>query len=137
MWVESEKKLRVARRRMLNRIIGHKRWPEESWVEFIQRTTHRSEDLAKQHKLEDWVELQRRRKWEFAGKVARLPRERWCLRLLGWRPWFRCHPRRRVGRPLKRWSDDLVAFAGGDWQNTARDEGMWKILNYGFVDCKY
>ena len=44
------------------------------------------EDFARQHKLEDWATLQRQRKWDFAGKVARLPEERWCLRLLSWRP---------------------------------------------------
>ena len=133
MKADMEQRLRTTRRRMLRHIVGVRRKPDETWVEYIQRATHRSEDIAKQSNLTDWNELQRRRKWQYAGKVARFPKERWCHRILEWRPWFRCSSKRDVGRPSLRWSDDLVAMAGGDWHQVAANVHTWDCLEEGYV----
>ena len=58
---------------------------------------------------------------------------RWSTRLLDWRPHFRCHPYRLVGRPLTRWQDCLVKMAGGDWQEVARTD-VWVLLEGCFSD---
>ena len=113
MTVESDNLLRTARRKMLRWMVQVRRAPDEDWVEYIRRATHRCEELATVHGATDWIELQRKRKLKLAGQTARRTDGRWNKRLLDWTPWFRTVPRRDVGRPKKRWDDDLVDLAGG------------------------
>ena len=40
---------------------------------------------------------------------------------------------RKAGRPLRRWDDDIVAVAGGDWAHACEDESLWQLLRYGYV----
>ena len=118
---------------MLRWMVGVPRHPEEAWPDFVQRATHRSEDLARSHGTTDWLTLQRRAKWRLAGKAATSTDGRWTKRLLAWKPWFRCSPSRDVGRPLKRWDEDLTALAGGDWAEIAQDSDMWCLLGAAFA----
>ena len=120
-----EKKLLVARRRMLRMIFGYRRYTMESWVEYLVRVTHAIEDhicsLSK-----DWVYQARLRKWRSAEKLAAAVDGRWNTRLVGWRP---CLAKgRHVGRPRTRWEDFFVAMAGGEWLEAARDQGLWRLL---------
>ena len=133
MTAENERQLRAARRKMLRWMTCVGRHVDEDWVEYIQRATHRSEDLAAQHGASDWIELQRRRKWKLAGRSAKQTDGRWSTRLLNWQPWFRTTPRRDIGHPRKRWEDDLTKLAGS-WTAVATDEGMWKALEPGYVE---
>ena len=132
--VEMEHKLKTTRRRMLRWMVGVPRQPEEEWPDYVQRATHRCEELASIHSATDWLTLQRRYKWRLAGKAAVSTDGRWPNRLLAWRPWFRTIPYRDVGRPVKRWEDDLTALAGGGWAETAQDSEMWTLLGEGFVN---
>ena len=106
---------------------------EESWIEFIRRATHHCEDLARKHGIHDWAETYRLRKSRFAAKTANATDNRWSLRLLGWRPWFRFLAHRRVGRPNLRWDDDIVTCAGDDWRRVAADRQLWEAVAQGFV----
>ena len=133
MTTKMEQLLCSTRRRMLRYIVGVRRQQDETWVEYIQRATHKSEDLATSHGLRNWVELQRRKKWRIAGKTACGSENRWCKRILEWQPWFRCNPKRDVGRPLTRWNDDIVKMAGESWTETATDERFWRILEAGYL----
>uniref|UniRef100_A0A914XNF3 Endonuclease-reverse transcriptase n=1 Tax=Plectus sambesii TaxID=2011161 RepID=A0A914XNF3_9BILA len=54
-------------------------------------------------KLNDIVECARRRKWRFAAKVAALNATRWTQALTIWTP----DATRPVGRPRRRWADEL------------------------------
>ena len=134
MWADSERRLRSARRSMLRKMIAVGRRHDEPWVEYIQRATHRCERLAKEHRLQEWVNLQRHRKWDFAGKCARLPHDRWSKRVLSWVPWFRCNTKRQVGRPTKRWSDDIAAIAGRDWMSAAKEKERWHALQARYIN---
>ena len=87
---EMEQKLMTTRRRMLRFIVGVRRGKEETGVEYIRRATHTSEELANKAGLRCWTHLQRSRKWNQAGKAARCPDDRWCRRILEWKPWFKC-----------------------------------------------
>ena len=119
-------KLSTTRRKMLRWIVGVSRQKDEEWVTYIQRSTHKSEDLAHWYGAKDWAQLHRQRKWSLAGKAATSTDGRWMNRLLSWKPWFRTLPRRGVGRPVKRWDDDLVKIAGGDWPAAAQDLAVWE-----------
>ena len=123
---EMVRKLSTTRRKMLRWMVGITRQVDEEWVAYIQRATHRSVDLAHAHGAKDWAQLQRQRKWSLAGKAATSNDGRWMSRLLAWTPWFRTTPHRGVGRPVKRWDDDLVRIAGGDWPALARDSAVWE-----------
>ena len=86
------------------------------------------------HGAVDWVDVQRQRKWRLAGVTARHSDARWSTRLLSWQPWFRMSPKREVGRPKKRWDDDLAQLAGGAWPHEAKDAAFWKTLETGYID---
>ena len=122
---------------MLRWIVQTVRLAEEDWVEYIKRATHAAENLAVQHKSIDWVQLQRRRQWLFAGKVASADDRRWSTPLLKWRPWFRVLPGRSVGRPRKRWDDNIQHLAGGDWVQVAQDHNLWQALSQGYVELDF
>ena len=85
-----------------------------------------------QHHLQDWVYVQRRRKWRFARATAAHEDERWSTRILKWKPSLRGY--RSVGRPTTRWSDDLDEILGERWTdgNTV-DAEMWQVLEATFL----
>ena len=136
MTVQRETLLNTARRRMLRWMCRIPKRPEEEWGSFISRATHASEDLAAKHGLSNWVVTQRLRKFECACKAAGRKDGRWTHLLLSWRPWFRCIPRRCVGHPTRRWCDDLVAFAGGNWHRDLTDQDLAAASLNGFIDAK-
>ena len=135
--VEMQHKLSTTRRKMLRWIVAVPRHRDEEWVHYIQRATHRSEELATRHGHVDWVALSRERKWTLAGRAARSEDGRWMHRILSWRPWFRAVPHRCVGRPLKRWEDDLVTLAGGSWPDAARDTAIWDAAASAYINRPY
>ena len=105
MWTDTEGLLRTNRRRMLRLIVGVRRRSSETSVEYMQRSTWRSEELAAKYKLTDWCDLQRKRKQQMVQKVRTMQSDRWPARILKWTPWFRTNTTRSEGRPKKRWSD--------------------------------
>ena len=131
--IERERQLRSTRRQMLRKMFRVARRDGEEWPDYVRRATHTCEDLATKCGSVDWISIQRKRKWKFAGQCASRSDRRWSCRLLTWRPWFRCLPRRDAGHPLKRWDDDITAFAGGSWTDTARSASEWRVLADGFI----
>ena len=130
---DDERLLISTRRRMLRWIVGLPRSAGEAWVDYVQRSTHIAEELFNTRGSCDWVSLQRRRKWMLAGRFAAATDQRWSRRLLDWLPWHRIVPRRSVGHPRKRWADDIVNIAGGDWSRVAQSKEQWSALIEGFV----
>ena len=118
---------------MLRMILGARRLPDEDWVTYVKRTTKAAEVYVENLGYYDWIITQRSRKWRYAGRVATDPEPKWGKRLLSWIPWFRTLSYRDVGRPKKRWDDDLVSYAGSGWQDIAADRENWAYLEAGFV----
>ena len=137
MTTKMEQLLRSTRRRMLRYIVGVRRKQDETWVEYIKRATHTSEDFATKCGVQSWIEIQRRKKWRIAGKAARCSEDRWCKRILNWQPWFRCNPKRDVGRPRTRWNDDIVSIAGESWTEAAADQAFWRTLEDGYLNKQW
>ena len=74
---------------------------EESWVDWLRRTARALDCDIKKGALVDWVAEQRRRKWRWAGHVARRTDGRWARQVLHWIP----HGgERRRAFPLRCWS---------------------------------
>jgi hypothetical protein len=143
-----EKQLQSAQRRMLRLICqpGRRKVTiddgsvvDESWVEWVQRATHFAEEAMKTTGVEAWVPAQRRKKWRWAGHVARMTDERWTVLSLAWEP---AKGRRNVGRPRLRWADCLDQFfashwdfAPGAWQLCAMSREDWNTLENDFCYC--
>ena len=60
--------------------------PLEDWVEYVRRAARQIETKAEPIGLESWHLTYRRRKWRFAGKVARKMDARWSTKSLQWVP---------------------------------------------------
>ena len=116
---------------MLRYVFRVHRRQEEACVEYMQRLAAMIDDIAAQHSMRDWVVEHRRTKWRVSGEIARKVDRRWSTHIIFWKPF--CGIGRTRGRPKLRWSDDLEHFAGGDWQDVARDRAVWKNLEEGFA----
>ena len=90
-----------------------------------------AEGAAKKTRVTDWVPEQARRKFLWAGHVARREDGRWDERLLNWLP----EGKRDRGHPKRRWSDVLDAYFYERFQLNrgkrvlyAGDRPTWKSL---------
>ena len=99
--------LTKTRRAMLRKMFYSHRAETEEWVDFIQRTTHKSEECMRAYGSVNWIEIYKRRKNKFAQSTVSREDNRWSKRLMHWFPLHGLG--RSVGHPRKRWSDDLDA----------------------------
>ena len=85
---------------------------EEDWIEYIRRSTKEAEEHMENHKIKCWTEVHRRQKWRMARRMITLPAKRWNRRVFNWHPGLdsSIRARRQVGRPQRRWEDDLNEF---------------------------
>ena len=94
-------------------------------------SAHTVDEMATNFGMEDWTATHLKRKYKFAGKLARQIDDMW-LKLVMLR-----EPRGGFGRsrggPITRWSNDLVKYAGGNWHTAALDEAMWKAAEEGYI----
>ena len=62
--------------------------------------------------LDDWITLQRRRKWRWVARLANTEAEAWTTQALRWDPTLdtQYNTRRRQGRPKTRWTDDIYDY---------------------------
>ena len=83
---------------------------EEDWIEYIKRSTKEAEE----HMIKKpyWIEVHSRLKWRMARRIVSLPEERWTKKIFDWHPGLdtSIKTRRQVGRPKRRWEDDLNEF---------------------------
>ena len=81
----------------------------EPWVDWMKRCTHQAEEHMKTLGIEEWIALQRRRKWRWALKIATDTKGKWTLKAMMWNPTKdkRLDARRKPGRPNTRWIDDI------------------------------
>ena len=124
--------------------------PEETlepWVEWVKRCTHNVEARLAALQLEDWVSIQRGRKWQWAYKIAN-DSSKWSGKAALWNPGCdpKCNAYRKPGRQKKRWSDDIaehikrrspnhsfITETSTHWLHIARDKQTWQNLEAAFV----
>ena len=130
-----EQLLKVAQRRMVRKMVQVARGSicedgeKEDWVHYIIRSTRIAEALMGRAGVQDWVEEQRRRKWRWAGHIARLTDRRWTQLSLYWSP----HGERAVGRPCHKWDTDLIGYLGTSWFRQAENREQWRNLEDGYA----
>lgn len=90
----------------------------------------RSETIREQTKVQDALTKALKLKWKWAGHVARYKDKRWTLIATRWRG---PTGKRNVGRPVKRWKDDIVETAEKDWLLKAKDREKWDKLEEAFT----
>ena len=112
----------------------------EPWVEWLRRVTKEAETALRKSGATDWVTEHRKRKWSWAGHVARRNDGRWTQAVLDWRP----QGQRKQGRPAKRGEDDLQTFfkdvasdmgcnsGEATWRELAQDRDSWKLWGERF-----
>eukprot|EP00973_Karenia_brevis_P019315 2647724-Karenia_brevis.AAC.1 len=108
----------------------------EPWQDWIQRVTHVAEDMLKKCNLDDWVTAQKRKKFRWAGHLARRADKRWSTTLLRFQP---LHGYRDRGHPVKRWADDInrlfmsKGYAKDAWLDIAQDRERWTSFEEEFI----
>jgi len=118
---------------MLRYVFRWHKKKDQDWVAYMQESADRVATMSAQLDMIDWVEHYRRRKWRLAGSLARCGDARWSRQILEFKP--NCGHGRSAGRPKTRWSDQLEAFAGGDWLALATDADRWEAAEDVFADC--
>ena len=138
---ERESQIRTLQRNMMRIIVGTKRRcgidGDESWVEYRVRATRAAEDAMAKFGQPDWVEEVHRRRFQWAGRTARLEDNRWTREVLEWST----AGSRKRGRPKLRWTDAFNKFfqqarqaSNKFWMELARDEASWKTLEDDYVN---
>ena len=85
---------------------------EEDWIDYIKRSTVDALDKMERAKIRCWNRTHKKMKWKLALRIATSPSERWLKKAAEWNPELssRCRTNRAIGRPRKRWEDDINDF---------------------------
>lgn len=117
--VKSANKLRVTQRAIERIMLG------------ISLRDHiENQEIRRRTKVKDVITTIADLKWRWAGHVARQEEERWTKQVVLWRP--RLH-KRGVGRPKRRWVDDIREKAGKRWYQLAQDRSEWRKRGEAYV----
>ena len=122
---------------------------EEDWIEEIKRSTVDALDKMERAKIRCWNRTHKKMKWKLALRIATSPSERWLKKAAEWNPDLssRYRTKRAIGRPRKRWQDDINDFLkqileekeneepierriqnNNNWINKAKDWRKWARL---------
>ena len=120
---------------------------EEDWIEYIYRSTEDVMEKMECAKIRCWNRTHKKMKWNLALRIATSPRERWLKKAAEWNPELssRYRTNRAIGRPRKRWEDDINEFQTQEfeeienpiessnktnktWINIAKDLRRWALL---------
>ena len=145
---QAEKRLlQTTQNAMLRRIAGPRRRPDEDWVEWVQRSTRKALEIAKDCGIRLWHQAHLQSKWCWAGHVFRMNEERLARRAAEWRDsrWQAAEldlpASLRIRRPYKthwfRWEDELRRYAASlnweSWQSKAQHRETWLRHMKAFV----
>ena len=122
---------------------------EEDWIEYIKRSTADALDKMERAKIRCWNRTHKNMKWKLALRIATSPSETWFKKAAEWNPDLssRYRTNRAIGRPRKRWKDDINDFLkqvleekeneepierrihnNNNWINIAKDWRKWARL---------
>ena len=120
---------------MLRMVLGSRRRKTdngllETWVDWVKRATYYAENWIENEGAEMWILQIRRRQWRWALNLIQCTEPKWSQRAALWEPDIALHTFRHVGRPHKRWADDINSFVVqrtnfSDWKQAARDSEWW------------
>ncbi|KAJ2946424.1 hypothetical protein O0L34_g12464 [Tuta absoluta] len=114
-----------------NKISVCQRAMERSLLRLKLKDKKRNETIRQKTKVKDAIVHVRRLKWKWAGHLTRYKDGRWTKKVTEWTG--PVQGKRRPGRPLKRWADDIRATAGAHWTRLALDREKWNQLEEAFT----
>ena len=81
-------------------------------IDDMKRSTNEAMEKMENEKIRCWNMTQRKMKWRLAMRIVLSPNERWLIKAAGWNPELSSKYRtnRSIGRPRKRWEDDINEF---------------------------
>ena len=97
---------------------------EEDWFDYIRRSTADAIDRMDHAKIRCWNRTHKKMKWKLASRIATSPSERWVKKAAEWNPEMSSKYRtsRMIGRPKKRWEDDINDFLKQNHDERKTDE---------------
>ena len=124
---------------------------EEKWIEYIKRSIETMEKMENE-KIRCWKLTQIKMKWRLTMRIATSQKERWLIKAAEWNTELSSKYRnnRSIGRPRKRWEDDINEFfkhidhetenltessnhINKNWMNTPRDRGRWTLFEENYT----
>ena len=131
---------------------------EEDWIDYTRRSTADAVDKMGHARIRCWNKTHRKMKWKSALRIATSPSERWKKKAAVWNPELSSRYRTNwaIGRPRKRWEDDINDFLkqnleekeneeplgrksqnNNTWINIAKDRKEWTRLEEKYKEmCK-
>ena len=110
------KKLETSQRAMERRMLNVK-----------LKDRFRNTIIRQRTRVTDIVQYVTNTKWKWAGHIARMKGNRWTIRSTEWQ----IEGVRSVGRPKRRWRDDIVGQQGAAWTRIAKIRERWRTLAEG------
>lgn len=116
--------------RVKNKITSCQRSMERSIAKIKKTEKIRHSIIRQKTKVTDALTYALKLKWRWAGHVARMSDDRWTIRMTSWPgpTGFR-----KRGRPITRWTDDIIRVAGKNWMLEAIDRDHWSSLEEAFT----
>ena len=135
-------KLDIVRRRMLRSIVGRVPVVNGDWHDAMSRMNQKLQNAYRIYPTKSWPERILRGKFRCAAKIA-CKVNHWPVLCSRWQPSyfyegnFHVQPRKRPGRPPKRWDDQLRVFSEhvfhSSWTTAARHGAQWLSHEQAFV----
>ena len=125
--------LDILQRKMLRRIVGWRRLPDESWRDTMVRMNTRLQHASSLYYCESWMSKFARGQWRYVHHLLRGPLHLWARVLCKYNwsphfdPWYDADPHRRQGHPNMRWDDHIHRFCHVKWPHL-RDRHWFDIL---------
>ena len=133
-------RINIAERRMLRLLVGWVRVDRENWPDTWRRMRTRVDRVLEKFPLRHWHQEIYKRQWILAYRCANMDEEEnWCAQAVLWDPTktqnSEHNPRRKQGRPLRKWDDSLNRFCFelfGDvhWTTSARQMTKEQWMRY-------
>ena len=134
-------KLEVVRNRMFRSIVGWAPLVDNDWHALMKKMNKKLENAQKILNVRPWTERLLVGRFRFAAKISSAVNS-WASITSEWYPYQRwkmnycVEPRRRIGRPAKRWDDQIESFAQevfhSSWFQAAKSE-TWSSHEKAFV----
>ncbi len=113
------------------RLITAQRAMERCMLGVSLRDHIRCEEIRRRSGIKDVIAEQKKQKLRWAGHVARMNDNRWTCAVAEWYPRGQKRP---LGRPPRRWRDEIEQQHGKTWQRKARSRAEWKCIVVGNVN---
>ena len=103
---------------------------ERSMLKIRKIQKIKNEHIRQKTKITDALKHTLTLKWRWAGHISRYTDKRWTIQTTRWKG---PSGKRNIGRPKRRWADDITQIAGKDWLKLSKDRDSWRRLEEAFT----